>query len=140
MSSLRGNARGMGSMGRKPVESMLCGAVLSFVLSFSLEKKGPKVQGRHHRSSPQSGRFPAMSAMANAPNPVKVRQTQFRSLDSLVSIRLRQPCHPHDGLWEAWDLWLTEPSNNLSTSFPITYPTANDNKRLLSTTNVCSTA
>jgi hypothetical protein len=27
-----------------------------------------------------------------------------------------------------------------SISFPVTYPTANDNKRLLSTTNVCSTA
>jgi len=33
MSSLRGNVRGMGSMGRKPVSSMLCGAVRFLVLS-----------------------------------------------------------------------------------------------------------
>jgi len=37
--------------------------------SLLLDEKGRKNQGQHHRTSPQSGRFSAMSAVARAPYP-----------------------------------------------------------------------
>ena len=44
----------------------LCFVEPSVFLSFPLDKKGPKNQGRHHRTSPQSGRFPARRPIPRA--------------------------------------------------------------------------
>ena len=43
--------------------------------SFLLDKKGPKNQGRHHRSYALGDRSSAMSAVARAPNPVECRRS-----------------------------------------------------------------
>ena len=70
--------------------TMLSGAVLSFVLSFPLDRKGPKGQGRHHRTSPQSGRFPAMSAMAIRSCKEKIRARKKHILNnSLQCLHLK---------------------------------------------------
>jgi len=44
---------------------------LGFLLSFCLETKGPKIQGRHQRPYALGGRPSVMSAVARAPSPVK---------------------------------------------------------------------
>ena len=48
-------------------------------MSLLLDEKGPKNQGRHQGPSAHGGRPSPMSAMANAPNPVKDKRshTQF---------------------------------------------------------------
>ena len=46
---------------------------------------GPKNQVRHHRSFPQSGRFPAMSAVARALNPVCFWQTHAQNIHKALT-------------------------------------------------------
>ncbi len=96
--------RGPGGLGVPEGRGIKARASMAAVfLPFLLDEKGRKNQGRHHRSSPHSKRFPAMSAVAHAPNPGEGRRSQY--------CRLRETCHPYVGMWaKAWDLCFPKPS------------------------------
>ena len=53
-------------------------------MSFPLDRKGPKDQGRHQGPAALGERPSPMSAMANAPNPDEVWHTRFGHFYSLV--------------------------------------------------------
>ena len=74
-----------------------------------LDKKEPKNQGRHHRSSPHSGRFPAMSAVPPRPAQSMIGVPTHEKLFFGRCCRLQQPCHANVGLCDGGHLWLLKP-------------------------------
>ena len=54
-------------------------SVAAVFLSFSLERKGPKVQGRHHGPTTLGNRPSPMSAVSRAPNPVGLWRSHTRN-------------------------------------------------------------
>ena len=130
-------------------------SMAAFLLFLLLDEKEPKNQGRHHRSQrtkralprhvgrdprAQPGRVLAFPVHRTTLTPFAVIADLIRDLlsgkESSMHVipYLSCACSGTYGgtCGGAWFF--------IFLSFPILYPTANDNKRLLSTTNVCSTA